>query len=161
MGCSWQSVQGSCPTELRGLGVQSASSESPTQRHLQHRKQPGSDRLVVTSQDGITTIRLNRPTKRNALTTQMYHDITAALQAASKDESAITVLTGSEDYYCSGTTTYQLHKSARRWAGGDGQEQGGPPEGFRQLFHRFPKASGGHGQWAGCGDLRHHLTSCM
>ncbi|KAJ1068359.1 hypothetical protein K5549_004057 [Capra hircus] len=72
----------------------SASSESPSPEAPEaDRKQPESDSLVVTSEDGITTIRLNRPTKKNALTTQMYHDVIAALQAASKDESAITVLT--------------------------------------------------------------------
>lgn len=81
----------------------SASSESPSpEAPAADRKQPESDSLVVTSEDGITTIRLNRPAKKNALTTQMYHDIIAALQAASRDESAITVLTGSGDYYCSG-----------------------------------------------------------
>ncbi|XP_010831051.1 PREDICTED: enoyl-CoA delta isomerase 2, mitochondrial isoform X2 [Bison bison bison] len=81
----------------------SASSESPSpEAPAADRKQPESDSLVVTSEDGITTIRLNRPAKKNALTTQMYRDIIAALQAASKDESAITVLTGSGDYYCSG-----------------------------------------------------------
>ncbi|XP_060259781.1 enoyl-CoA delta isomerase 2 isoform X2 [Ovis aries] len=81
----------------------SASSESPSpEAPAADRKQPESDSLVVTSGDGITTIRLNRPTKKNALTTQMYHDIIAALQAASKDESPITVLTGSGDYFCSG-----------------------------------------------------------
>ncbi|XP_010830746.1 PREDICTED: enoyl-CoA delta isomerase 2, mitochondrial-like [Bison bison bison] len=73
----------------------SASSESPSpEAPAADRKQPESDSLVVTSEDGITTIRLNRPAKKNALTTQMYRDIIAALQAASKDESAITVLTG-------------------------------------------------------------------
>ncbi|XP_022442271.1 enoyl-CoA delta isomerase 2, mitochondrial isoform X1 [Delphinapterus leucas] len=81
----------------------SASSESSIQvTPAADRKQPGSDALVVTSQDGITTITLNRPDKKNALTTQMYHDIMLALEAASKDDSAITVLTGNGDYYCSG-----------------------------------------------------------
>ncbi|XP_059966769.1 enoyl-CoA delta isomerase 2 isoform X2 [Mesoplodon densirostris] len=81
----------------------SASSESSSQvTPAADRKQPGSDALVVTSQDGITTITLNRPDKKNALTTQMYHDIMVALEAASKDDSAITVLTGNGDYYCSG-----------------------------------------------------------
>ncbi|XP_032505846.1 enoyl-CoA delta isomerase 2, mitochondrial isoform X2 [Phocoena sinus] len=72
----------------------SASSESSIQvTPAADRKQPGSDALVVTSQDGITTITLNRPDKKNALTTQMYHDIMLALEAAGKDDSAITVLT--------------------------------------------------------------------
>uniref|UniRef100_A0A8D1DX66 Enoyl-CoA delta isomerase 2 n=1 Tax=Sus scrofa TaxID=9823 RepID=A0A8D1DX66_PIG len=66
------------------------------------KKQAESDSLVVTSEDGITTIRLNRPAKKNALTTQMYRDIMRALEAASEDSSRITVLTGSGDYYCSG-----------------------------------------------------------
>lgn len=35
------------------------------------KKQAESDSLVVTSEDGITTIRLNRPAKKNALTTQV------------------------------------------------------------------------------------------
>ncbi|XP_068413827.1 enoyl-CoA delta isomerase 2 [Eschrichtius robustus] len=81
----------------------SASSESSGQvTPAADRKQPGSDALAVTSQDGITTITLNRPDKKNALTPQMYHDIMLALEAASKDDSAITVLTGNGDYYCSG-----------------------------------------------------------
>ncbi|OWK13208.1 ECI2, partial [Cervus elaphus hippelaphus] len=72
----------------------SAASKSPSPKApAADRKQLEGDSLVVTSEDGITTIRLNRPTKKNALTTQMYRDIIAALQAASKDESAITVLT--------------------------------------------------------------------
>uniref|UniRef100_A0A8D0MJJ3 Enoyl-CoA delta isomerase 2 n=1 Tax=Sus scrofa TaxID=9823 RepID=A0A8D0MJJ3_PIG len=66
------------------------------------KNQAESDSLVVTSEDGITTIRLNRPAKKNALTTQMYRDIMRALEAASEDSSRITVLTGSGDYYCSG-----------------------------------------------------------
>nr|XP_020772588.1 enoyl-CoA delta isomerase 2, mitochondrial isoform X3 [Odocoileus virginianus texanus] len=92
----------------------SASSESPSpETPAADRKPPEGNSLVVTSEDGITTIRLNRPTKKNALTTQMYHDIIAALQAASKDESTITVLTGSGDYYCSGNDlTNFTHLSA-------------------------------------------------
>ncbi|CAI9169009.1 unnamed protein product [Rangifer tarandus platyrhynchus] len=92
----------------------STSSESPSpEAPAADRKPPEGNSLVVTSEDGITTIRLNRPTKKNALTTQMYHDIVAALQAASKDESTITVLTGSGDYYCSGNDlTNFTHLSA-------------------------------------------------
>uniref|UniRef100_A0A8C3WE97 Enoyl-CoA delta isomerase 2 n=1 Tax=Catagonus wagneri TaxID=51154 RepID=A0A8C3WE97_9CETA len=65
-------------------------------------KRADSDHVLVTSEDGITAITLNRPTKKNALNTQMYHDIMLALKAAGKDSSTITVLTGSGDYYCSG-----------------------------------------------------------
>ncbi|XP_042639637.1 enoyl-CoA delta isomerase 2 [Orycteropus afer afer] len=65
-------------------------------------KQSGHDAVVVTSEDGITKIMLNRPAKKNSVTTQMYHEIMLALEAAGKDDSAMTVLTGNGDYYCSG-----------------------------------------------------------
>ncbi|KAM4835652.1 enoyl-CoA delta isomerase 2 isoform 2-T4 [Thomomys bottae] len=65
-------------------------------------KTPGSDDVVVTSEDGITKIMFNRPTQKNAITTEMYQAIILALKAASKDNSAITVVTGNGDYYSSG-----------------------------------------------------------
>ncbi|XP_058411332.1 enoyl-CoA delta isomerase 2 isoform X1 [Diceros bicornis minor] len=81
----------------------SSSSESSSQ------VKPGADKehagygtLVVTSEDGITKIMLNRPTRKNAISTQMYQEIILALKAASQDDSAITVLTGNGDFYCSG-----------------------------------------------------------
>lgn len=58
--------------------------------------------LLVTTVDDITTIKLNRPTKKNAITTEMYNEIIAALQQAAKDDSVITVFTGTGDFYCSG-----------------------------------------------------------
>uniref|UniRef100_A0AAQ6AQJ8 ACB domain-containing protein n=1 Tax=Amphiprion ocellaris TaxID=80972 RepID=A0AAQ6AQJ8_AMPOC len=58
--------------------------------------------LLVTTEDNITTIKLNRPTKKNAITTEMYNDIVAALEQAAKDDSVLTVFTGAGDFYCSG-----------------------------------------------------------
>ncbi|KAK1875404.1 Enoyl-CoA delta isomerase 2 mitochondrial [Dissostichus eleginoides] len=58
--------------------------------------------LLVTTEDKITTIKLNRPAKKNAITTEMYNDIIAALDQAAKDDSVITVITGAGDFYCSG-----------------------------------------------------------
>ncbi|XP_004847814.2 enoyl-CoA delta isomerase 2, mitochondrial isoform X2 [Heterocephalus glaber] len=66
------------------------------------RSLPESEHVVMTSEDSITTIMLNRPAKKNAITIQMYQDIILALKAAGKDNSAITVFTGSGDYYSSG-----------------------------------------------------------
>lgn len=80
-----------------------SSSEPSTQvKSGTDSKQAGYENLVVTTEDGITKILLNRPTKKNALTTQMYYDLMNALKAASQDDSVLTVLTGSGDYYCSG-----------------------------------------------------------
>ncbi|KAM6908064.1 LOW QUALITY PROTEIN: enoyl-CoA delta isomerase 2 [Lycodopsis pacificus] len=57
---------------------------------------------LLETEDDITTITLNRPGKKNAITTEMYNDIIAALDQAAKDDSVITVFTGSGDFYCSG-----------------------------------------------------------
>ncbi|KAM7369536.1 hypothetical protein PAMP_010853 [Pampus punctatissimus] len=58
--------------------------------------------LLVSTEDKITTIKLNRPAKKNAITTEMYVEIIAALEQAAKDASIITVFTGAGDFYCSG-----------------------------------------------------------
>ncbi|XP_051910890.1 enoyl-CoA delta isomerase 2-like [Hippocampus zosterae] len=60
------------------------------------------DSLLVSTQDDITTIVLNRPAKKNAITTQMYEEIIEALQDAARDHSVVTVFTGAGDFYCSG-----------------------------------------------------------
>ncbi|KAM6953844.1 enoyl-CoA delta isomerase 2-like [Aplochiton taeniatus] len=55
--------------------------------------------LLVTTEDSITTITLNRPTKKNAITVEMYNEIIKALDQAAKDNSVLTVITeGSSSY---------------------------------------------------------------
>ncbi|KAM9307584.1 enoyl-CoA delta isomerase 2-like [Gastrophryne carolinensis] len=58
--------------------------------------------LQVLSEDNITKIFLNRPHKKNAITFQMYKEITLALDEAANDDSVIAVLSGHGDYFCSG-----------------------------------------------------------
>ncbi|XP_061660491.1 enoyl-CoA delta isomerase 2, mitochondrial isoform X2 [Syngnathoides biaculeatus] len=60
------------------------------------------DSLLVSTEDDITTITLNRPAKKNAITTQMYEEIIEALQEAARGPSVVTVFTGAGDFYCSG-----------------------------------------------------------
>ncbi|XP_076827280.1 enoyl-CoA delta isomerase 2 [Brachyhypopomus gauderio] len=75
--------------------------------------------LLVTTEDGITTIRFNRPEKKNAITTVMYSELMDALHLAGKDESVITVMTGSGDFYCSGNDLNNFSEI--------------PPEGFEKM----------------------------
>ncbi|XP_037699871.1 enoyl-CoA delta isomerase 2 isoform X2 [Choloepus didactylus] len=85
--------------------VSSLGSPSESSGHVKpaaDRSQAGYETLLVTSEDGITKITLNRPTKKNAISTQMYQEIMLALEAAGKDDSAITIVTGNGDYYSSG-----------------------------------------------------------
>uniref|UniRef100_A0A4W6FVF7 Enoyl-CoA delta isomerase 2 n=1 Tax=Lates calcarifer TaxID=8187 RepID=A0A4W6FVF7_LATCA len=85
--------------------------------------------LLVTTEDDITTIKLNRPAKKNAITTEMYNEIIAALEQAAKDDSVITVFTGAGDFYCSGNdlTNFQL------------QGGGGVEEMYVRAYIDFPK----------------------
>ncbi|EMP36675.1 Enoyl-CoA delta isomerase 2 [Chelonia mydas] len=57
----------------------------------------GYETLQVTTTDNITKIMLNRPEKKNAITTQMYREIIQALEEAAKDDSVITVITGDDN----------------------------------------------------------------
>jgi len=58
--------------------------------------------LLYTEQDNYTKITLNRPAKMNALNTDMYEELIVALDTAGKNSTALTVITGAGDYYCSG-----------------------------------------------------------
>ncbi|XP_008829887.1 enoyl-CoA delta isomerase 2, mitochondrial isoform X1 [Nannospalax galili] len=105
---AWNAL-GSLPKETaRQNYVDLVSSLSPSSEASSqgepgvHEKVPESEGIVVTSEDGITKITFNRPTKKNAITFQMYNQIIEALKTASTDNSAITVFTGNGDYYSSG-----------------------------------------------------------
>ncbi|XP_031213949.1 enoyl-CoA delta isomerase 3, peroxisomal-like [Mastomys coucha] len=91
----------------------SSSSEASNQgKHGVDEKAQDSKGILVTSEDGITKITFNRPTKKNAITFQMYHDIMLALKNASTDNSVITVFTGTGDYYSSGNDLTNLINDA-------------------------------------------------
>jgi 1,4-dihydroxy-2-naphthoyl-CoA synthase len=50
------------------------------------------EHVIVTDADGIRTIRMNWPDKKNALTLAMYEAMTAALEGANADDSVRCVL---------------------------------------------------------------------
>lgn len=58
--------------------------------------------IVATTEDRITTIRIDRPEKKNALTVAMYEQLTAALAAAADPAVRAVVITGSADTFTSG-----------------------------------------------------------
>ncbi|GAB1599089.1 enoyl-CoA delta isomerase 2, mitochondrial-like isoform X1 [Argonauta hians] len=58
--------------------------------------------LLVENKDSIFKITLNRPTKRNAITMDMYYEIIKALQEATDSNCSIAVVTGAGEYFCSG-----------------------------------------------------------
>lgn len=62
-----------------------------------------SDTISIQTQDRVTTLTINRPSKRNAITQDMYGEMATALQAyANSDDQRAFVITGAEDYFTAG-----------------------------------------------------------
>ena len=62
-----------------------------------------SEHIVVTTQEGIRTIRINRPDKKNALTQAMYAALAEAVEAGDRDDAVrVFVLTGTGDVFTAG-----------------------------------------------------------
>jgi len=62
----------------------------------------------------ILTITLNRPQRRNALTSAMIQELTLALRAAEDSRAGIVVLRGEGEHFCSGLDLSELRAMAGR-----------------------------------------------
>jgi enoyl-CoA hydratase/carnithine racemase len=59
--------------------------------------------LIAEQQDGLLTLTLNRPDKRNALNTELYKQLVAALREAAADEEVhVLLLQGQQDCFTAG-----------------------------------------------------------
>ncbi|MFM5710730.1 MAG: enoyl-CoA hydratase-related protein [Aeromonas veronii] len=59
--------------------------------------------LIAEQQDGLLTLTLNRPDKRNALNTELYQQLVAALREAAADEEVhVLLLQGQQDCFTAG-----------------------------------------------------------
>ena len=59
--------------------------------------------LIVDTADGVTTVTLNRPDAKNALSPQMADELTATLRALNADEAVrAVVITGAGSDFCAG-----------------------------------------------------------
>ncbi|MGL4892457.1 MAG: enoyl-CoA hydratase-related protein, partial [Aeromonas veronii] len=59
--------------------------------------------LIAEQQDGLLTLTLNRPDKRNALNTEIYKQLVAALREAAADEEVhVLLLQGQQDCFTAG-----------------------------------------------------------
>ena len=59
--------------------------------------------LLVDVADGVATVTLNRPEKRNAMNPRLHEDMTAALEALRYDDAArVLVITGAGPAFCAG-----------------------------------------------------------
>uniref|UniRef100_A0A8C1VSP8 Enoyl-CoA delta isomerase 2 n=1 Tax=Cyprinus carpio TaxID=7962 RepID=A0A8C1VSP8_CYPCA len=111
---AWKSLGSTSQEEARQQYVDLISSlvgaEAPAVAAQPTGSTKGFQTLLMSTEDNITTIQLNRPEKKNAITVEMYNELIEALDLAGKDSSVITVITGSGDYYCSGNDLNNFRK---------------------------------------------------
>ena len=71
-------------------------------------------------EEGVATITLDRPEKRNALSTELFEELTEALQGWRRDDSvASVVVTGNEQFFSAGldleTMNWATQADRQRW----------------------------------------------
>lgn len=76
--------------------------------------------ILASVKDGIGTITLNRPEKRNALSTELFEDLVETLTPWRRDDSvAVVVIKGTEEYFSAGldldTMNWATDADRLRW----------------------------------------------
>lgn len=61
-----------------------------------------SDKLLVTLEDGVKRITINRPEKRNSVDVETIELLLEAIRRSSEDDSKVVILTGAGDAFCAG-----------------------------------------------------------
>lgn len=70
--------------------------------------------ILVTEEDGIETIMLNRPDRRNAMTPEMQDELIAAFERAATGHNRVVLLTGAGDAFCAGLDMVHLQTMASK-----------------------------------------------
>jgi methylglutaconyl-CoA hydratase len=68
--------------------------------------------ILVTEDDGIKTIMLNRPSRRNAMTPEMQDELIAAFEKAASGHARVVVLSGAGEAFCAGLDMVHLQAIA-------------------------------------------------
>lgn len=58
--------------------------------------------LLLTDKQGVRTLTLNRPDRKNAISPQLWHELADALRATARDDVRVLVITGAGGAFCSG-----------------------------------------------------------
>ncbi len=86
--------------------------------------------LLVTDQGLVRTITLNRPERRNAMTSAMQEELIAAMEGAAEDGCQVLVFAGAGEAFCAGLDLEQL----RGMAGKSAEEHRADAERIARLF---------------------------
>jgi methylglutaconyl-CoA hydratase len=104
--------------------------------------------------DHLSTITLNRPDKRNAISTQMIAELQAALDEIEKTQTRVAILTGTGKAFCAGIDLDYLHSIARQSAAENQEDSKRIAKMFRKIWsysRPLIAAVNGHALAGGCG----------
>lgn len=83
------------------------------------------EELLVSVDEGVATLTLNRPERRNALTPTLVNELIVALEWAGAEKSVgAIILTGAGEAFCSGADLKEMRKGPRPPAAGIPQRGG-------------------------------------
>jgi methylglutaconyl-CoA hydratase len=82
----------------------------------------------------VLTITLNRPQRRNALTSCMIHELTLALRAAEDSRAGVVILRGAGEHFCSGLDLSELRAMSSRTTEQHQRDSMNIAELFRTLY---------------------------
>lgn len=94
--------------------------------------------LTAESSNGILTITLNRPDKRNALNPALIEELTAALREAETSSCGVVILTGAGTAFCAGLDLEHLETMTAHTAEENRRDSENMARVLRSL-HDFPK----------------------
>jgi methylglutaconyl-CoA hydratase len=110
--------------------------------------------LVLETDGHLSTITLNRPDKRNAISTQMIAELQTALDAIEKTHTRVVILTATGKAFCAGIDLELLQAIARQTPAENQEDSKRIAKMFRKIwsFSRpIIAAVNGHALAGGCG----------
>jgi methylglutaconyl-CoA hydratase len=94
--------------------------------------------LKVENSDGIETITLNRPDKRNAISLQLVDELMSALDESEKSVAGVVILTGAGKAFCAGMDLDELKSLTGKTHRENVEDSTKMARIFRRLYE-FPK----------------------
>ena len=110
--------------------------------------------LLLDTTEHFATITLNRPEKRNAITTQMIADLQSALDAIEKTNARVVIITGTGKAFCAGIDLELLQAIAQQTPAENQDDSRRIAKMFRKIWsysRPLIAAVNGHALAGGCG----------
>src|ERR1700761_8483038 len=118
------------------MGVQSMRLRVP------RRPEVSFSTLLIDDEDGVRTITLNRPERRNAMTPEMQAELISALGDASDSSCRVVVLRGAGEAFCSGldlSVLQSMHTKSEEDALSGGRADAERIASLFQMLFELPK----------------------